>query len=323
MSVTIKDIAKIAGVSHMTVSRALNDSDAVKEDTKKLIQQIAKELNYTKNANGRNLALNRSFNIGLFITSMVEGTSPQFFNEVITCIYSSIKGKYSLIVGSISDSPDVNSLSHQNFDGMIIVSQSIEDDRFIESVRAKGIPLVVMNRKYSACTSVLSNDSEGAYKACHYIVGKGHTKIAFIEGHWKNVASQRRRHGIDKALLEVGAHVNAVFIEGDYSFNSGYRAGKTIHEMADRPSAVFCYNDDMAIGLNKYLVEHQITNIGIMGFDDSIMTEYMSPGITTVKRPIRMIAEKAIELLLERIDESQMDIQTIIYDQVIIERGSL
>lgn len=324
MSVTIKDIAKIAGVSHMTVSRALNDSETVREDTKLRIQQIAKELNYSKNINGRNLALNRFFNIGLYITSMVEGTSPQFLNEVVTCIYSSIKGKYSLIIGSIQDSPTVESLNHQNFDGMIIVSQSINDDPFIESVKQKGIPLVVMNRKYPNCTCVLSDDFEGAFKACQFIIEKGHKQIVFVEGGEKNVASTLRRNGITKALgLYKDRVERATFLEGDYSFNSGYKAGSFIAEMEPKPTAVFCYNDDMAIGLHKFFVQNQMDEIGIMGFDGSIMTEYMTPGITTVKRPIKLIAEKAIELLLSRIESEEEEESLFVYDQVIIERDSI
>lgn len=115
----------------------------------------------------------------------------------------------------------------------------------------------------------------------------------------------------------------AIFLEGDYSFNSGFKAGDLIAEMETRPTAVFCYNDDMAIGLHKYFVQNQLEGIGIMGFDGSIMTEYMTPGITTVKRPIKLIAEKAIELLLSSIESEDEEELIFVYDQVIIERDSI
>ncbi|GAU75733.1 LacI family DNA-binding transcriptional regulator [Fusibacter sp. 3D3] len=324
MSVTIKDIARIAGVSHMTVSRALNNNEAVKPETREKIQAIAQELNYTKNINGRNLALNRFFNIGLYITSLVEGTSPQFLNEVITCIYSSIRGNYSLIIGSIQDSPNFESLNHQNFDGMIIVSQSKEDDLFIESVKHKGIPIVIMNRQYKGLMSVSSNDVIGAYKACRYMIEKGHRKLAFVEGSAKNVATALRRKGIKTALDEFKNQVEfSEFLMGDYSFDSGYKAGLQIENLVDKPTAVFCYNDDMAIALQRYLISQGLTEIKVMGFDGSIMTEYVNPSLTTVKRPIKIIAEKSIELLLMMIEGVQTDHKTYLYDQVIIERESL
>ncbi len=324
MNVTIKDIAKIAGVSHMTVSRALNDTGSVKPETKAMIQKIAKDLNYTKNINGRNLALNRFFNIGLYITSMVEGNSPQFLNEVITCIYSSIKGRYSLIIGSIKDSPTFESLNHQNFDGMLIVSQSEEDDEFIESVRKKGIPMVIMNRKYKGITCVLSDDRSGAYKACEYMIQKGFRDLAFVEGSKENVASQLRRKGIDKALKQYkDLNLSSQFVVGNYSFKSGYDAGNQIAAFEKIPQAVFCYNDDMAVGLQKRFSELGLKEIKVMGFDGSVISEYTYPSLTTVKRPMRMITEKAIELLLQQIDDKSVKSDTFVYDQVIVERDSL
>jgi len=324
MSVTIKDIAKIAKVSHMTVSRALNDSELVKDDTKRMIKKIAEELNYVKNFNGRNLVLNKFFNIGLFITSMKEGTSPNFLNEVITYIYTYIRGRYSLILGSINDSTSIHDLNHQNFDGMIIISQSTTDDYFIESVAAKGIPLVIMNRKYDGMTCVLSDDAQGAYQACKYIISKNHSRIAFVEGAPKSVGTVLRREGIDRALTDFKDKIESYsFLGGDYSLESGYKAGLEIAKMNDKPTAVFCYNDDMAIGLQRSFKDSGITEIAIMGFDDSVITKYVNPSITTIKRPMKIIAEKSIELLLSMIEGNKAEAKVYNYDQVIIERESL
>jgi len=324
MQVTIKDIAKLAGVSHMTVSRALNDSDTVKEETKAYIKKIASELNYTKNLNGRNLALSRYFNIGVYITSMVEGTSPQFLNEVITCIYSAVKGKYSLIIGAIQDSGTVEKLHHQNFDGMLIISQCKDDDQFISSVKAKGIPIVIMNRLIKGETCVYSDDSVGAYKACKYILDKGHKRLAFVEGTPSNVGTSLRKKGIVKALDECKDQVDgADFYEGRFTYESGYDAARAMMSSAHRPTAVFCYNDDMAIGVQKFLQDHHIRDIAVMGFDGSLIGEYCTPSLTSVKRPIKIIAEKAIELLIEKIESGNSGVTEVVYDQILIQRESL
>src|SRR6185312_2019924 len=127
MSATIKDIAKLAGVSHTTVSRALNNSPLIQEETKERIRLIAEQLDYTPNYSAKSLVLDRSYNLGLFFTTLSQGTSAGFFYEAIRGVNSVIQDRYQLIVKGIDDYSSFQSITRKSFDGIIIVSQSDDD----------------------------------------------------------------------------------------------------------------------------------------------------------------------------------------------------
>ncbi len=147
MSVTIKDIAKIINMSHTTVSRALNDSPLISDDTKSKVRAIAKKYNYTPNVNARGLVLSKSYNIGLFFSTIKTGTSAGFFMDSVRGVNEVIKDNYSLSVEGVDDFKDLSKVSPRFFDGIILMSQSQEDNRFIKHVIKQDIPFVLLNRE--------------------------------------------------------------------------------------------------------------------------------------------------------------------------------
>ncbi len=163
MQVTIKDIAKIANVSHTTVSRALNDSPFINEDTKLKIMEIAKELNYVPNYSAKSLVLNKSYNIGLIFTTISEVTSSSFFYETVSGVNSVIKENYNLVVRGIDDYKNFTFVNSKRFDGIILMSQSNSDNPFIYYLMDKKIPIVVLNRDIdeSSIVNILSSDKKG------------------------------------------------------------------------------------------------------------------------------------------------------------------
>lgn len=304
MGVTIKYIAKLANVSHTTVSRALNDSPLVNEETKNKIKAIAKELHYVPDVSARSLVTRKSFNIGLFFSTMGEETTPEFFYQTIMGVNSVIKGNYNLVVKSIDDYNDFSFIDKKNFDGIIVMSQSDNDDNFIDYAHKKKIPVVVLNRHITdnSIVNVLSADMEGAYIATKYLIENGHKNIAFIEGKLGFRASKERKKGFIKALEKYNIKIcKEYLVRGNYTMESGYKAMKKLLDIKDRPTAVFCSNDDMAVGAMKASFEAGFTipdDISIIGFDNSSFCRFTIPALTTVKRDISGVSKKGAEILL-------------------------
>ena len=313
--VTIKDIAKMANVSHTTVSRALNNSPLIKEPTKRKILELAEQLNYTPNVNAKSLVMQKSHTIGLFLTSISEGTSSSFLADTIKGVNSVISQDYNLFIRGIDDYKDFSSINRQRFDGIILMSQSVQDNQFIYHVLQKEIPLVVLNREVEEeqVINILSNDEDGARKAVDYLLDCGHRDIAIIEGTPSFKSSQKRKEGYIKALVERDIPIKGSYsVQGNYDVESGYLAMEKLLELDKPPTAVFCSNDDMAIGAMKAIFGKGLKvpeDISVAGFDDIGFTQYTSPRLTTVKRPVEEIsiygAKKILSLVLGKQQEAE------------------
>jgi LacI family transcriptional regulator len=329
MSITIKDIAKMANVSHTTVSRALNDSPFINEETKRKIVEIANELNYVPNYNARSLVLNRSYNIGLFFSTIHKGTSSVFFHEVVDGASGVIRGNYNLVIRGIDDCKDFNYVSKKRFDGIILVSQSESDNAFIYDTINKQIPLIVLNREIEASNiiNIVSSEKEGAYEATSFLIKNGHTDIAIIEGKLGFKSSVDRKAGFINALIDNNMQIkNEYFIAGNYDIESGFSAMEKLLSLSKIPTAVFCSNDDMAVGAMKAIQKAGLRvpeDISIIGFDDSIFCNYVTPALTTVRKLSRKISVVGGEKLLEILNDSHISGEKIYIDTELIVRDSV
>jgi DNA-binding LacI/PurR family transcriptional regulator len=307
MSITIKDIAKMVNVSHTTVSRALNDSPLIKQETKDRIKEIAKEFNYVPNFNAKSLVLAKSYNIGLFFSTLKKGTTAHFFQEVIVGVNNAVKDQYTLTVKGIDDYKSFMAIQKRYFDGIILMSQSLQDDEFINHVIGEDIPLAVLNRDLGIgnVINIISDDIEGAFNITEYIIKQGHTKIGIIEGKPDFKASIHRRRGFLNALEKYYIPFDPEFsVVGNYDLESGYQAMKKLLKKPERPTVMFCFNDEMAVGAMKAINENQLRipeDISIAGFDDSVFSAYLHPALTTVRRPIEKISNTGAQLLLDMI----------------------
>ncbi|WP_042454450.1 LacI family DNA-binding transcriptional regulator [Neobacillus dielmonensis] len=303
--VTIKDIAKIANVSHTTVSRALNDSPLIKPGTKKKILEIATQLNYTPNYNAKSLVMQRSYTIGLFLTSITQGTSSSFFVETVKGVNQIINQNYNLFVRGIDDIHDYSMIHNKRFDGIILMSQSEVDDDFIAYLKEKDIPCVVLNRDIAdpSIINILSNDREGSTQVVKHLLQNGHRDIGLIEGIKGFKSTMERREGYLKALIDYNVPIkNEYIIQGNYDMESGYNAMEKLLALDNPPTAVFCSNDDMAIGAINAAFAHGVRvpeDISIVGFDDIEFARYTNPSLTTVKRPIEKISALGAKKILE------------------------
>lgn len=331
MEVTIKDIAKIANVSHTTVSRALNDSPFINVETKAKIMAIAKELNYVPNYSAKSLVLNRSYNIGLFFTTISEVTSSRFFYETVSGVSSVIKESYNPVVRGIDDYKDFTLINKRSFDGIILMSQSNSDNSFIYYLMEKKIPLVVLNRDIdeNSLVNILSSDKKGAFEAVSYLIQNGHKHIAIIEGKEGFNSTVERKNGFLDALIENKLQIKSEFmVAGDYTIGSGYSAMKKLLALSKVPTAVFCSNDEMAVGAMKATFEAGLNvpvDISIMGFDGNQIGAYLTPALTTVRRPIIEVSRKGAEKLLHIIEgrNDKLSGEKIYINTELIERESV
>jgi LacI family transcriptional regulator len=317
-------------VSHTTVSRSLNDSPLISKETKEKVKEIAKQHNYRPNVNARSLVLSKSYNIGLFFSTLKTGTTANFFLNAVRGVNSVIKGTFNLAVEAIDDLEDLHHITRRNFDGILVMSQSPNDDEFIAHVLHEKIPLVVMNREIlgQRVTTVLSDDLQGAYMITKYNIECGHRDIAIIEGKQEFRSTTKRKQGFINAHHDAGLEFNEGYaLPGRYSIESGYDAMQKILDIPERPTAVFCSNDEMALGAMKAIKEREILmpdEISIAGFDDMGFTGYLTPALTTVQRPIEEMSMESTQILLNKIERSeQHEVGIIHFNTKLIVRDSV
>jgi len=330
VSITIKDIAKMLNVSHTTVSRSLNDSPLISKETKEKVKAIAEKYNYRPNVSARSLVLSKSYNIGLFFSTLKTGTTANFFLNSVRGVNSVIRGRYNLAVEAIDDLVDFQQINPRSFDGIVVMSQSPNDDEFIAHVLKKDIPLVVLNREIigQKVTTVLSDDLKGAYNITKYILDQGHRDIAIIEGKPEFRTTYKRKQGFLNAHADAGLEFNEGYaLPGKYDLESGYNAMQKILGMHELPTAIFCSNDEMALGAMKAVKQRNIAmpdEISIAGFDDMGFTAYLTPALTTVLRPVEEMSKEGAQILLNKIaNQEVVELNIINLDTKLIIRDSV
>lgn len=325
MAVTIKDIAKRAGVSYSTVSRALNGGENVKLDKKELIMSIAKEVGYVPNQAAINLKLSKAHTLGLFLSTISKTTSPYVLHDVVSGIYSAVGSQYSVIVKGI-DMQEPNTLNPGIFDGLVILSQRTDDAAFIEEAMAKQIPLVVINRPvYYGVSNVLTDEAQGMKKAMEYLLDNGHRKIGIIESTQTLDSTRARHRGWVQAVEYCGLDPKSMPIAvGNYRFPSGYLAAKEL--LPHKPTAILCFNDEMAHGARKAILEAGLSvpdDVSLIGFDNLDASKFSDMNLTTIERNMLRISQIGTEVLLQKIEHGDTSCERIYLDTQLIIRDTV
>lgn len=297
--VSIKDIAKKAGVSVSTVSYALNGNPKVTEETRARILVIAKELNYVPNAAARSLKKKESRIIGVFLTEF----SGAFYGGLLQGIKEVLNDKeYDLVVCSGKESHRM--LPERIIDGAIILDEQFNSEELLQYAD-RGHKIVVLDRELSHpnVNQVLLDNKAGAMLATEYLLEQGHRRIYIVNGP-KGSYDARQRLQASKQTLDRHPKVEYIEIEGDFNKSAGEQAAKQIIDAYTEPVAVFCLNDEMAIGFYNYVAstEYRIgEHIHIVGFDNIELTEYTQPRLATInyskKKWGALAAEQLIKLL--------------------------
>ncbi|MCJ8010261.1 LacI family transcriptional regulator [Paenibacillus sp. KQZ6P-2] len=327
--ITIKDIARVAGVSHTTVSRALNGNPLIKKETRDRIEKIAAEMNYIPNYSAKSLVMKKSYTIGLFFSSIDQGTTASFLVDAIKGIHHVLDENYSLTVHGIDSIQHFDAIMPQRFDGILVMSQSDEDNAFIYHVKKMCIPLVVLNRQLedTGIMNVVANDRIGVMEAIDYAASQGHSRFAIIEGRAGFKSSIERKQGfIDSLIAHRLPLIPEYFAAGDYAVESGYTAMCSLLALPEPPSIVFCANDDMAIGAMNACYAQGITipeQLSLIGFDDIVFARYTNPALTTIHRPVADISKLGTTKLIELMKDPDTPPQQLFVNTTLMVRQSV
>jgi LacI family transcriptional regulator, repressor for deo operon, udp, cdd, tsx, nupC, and nupG len=304
----IADVARLAGVSVATVSRALANPGVVTQDTRRRVLDAVKATGYTPNVAARNLRIRRT----MMVLVVVPDISNTFFAEVLRGIDEMLSQHgYGLIIANLDNSPAKEpryvELAHAGqVDGILLLCGHVPGDNDRNMVTA-GVPIVAACERIpgAAFPQIEVNNRTAAQQAVAHLVALGHRRIAYVSGPHSNILDHERRAGYSDALSNAGLPWdNALTFEGDFSFRSGRHAAALVLAMprASRPTAVFAANDEMAIGFLKEMHAAGIRvphDMSIVGFDAVDYADHSEPTLTTVSQPRHEIGARAASLLVQ------------------------
>ncbi|HIS71558.1 MAG TPA: LacI family DNA-binding transcriptional regulator [Candidatus Scatomorpha pullicola] len=334
--VTMKDVAKAAGVTTAAVSYAISGKRPISDETRKRVEQAIKELGYAPNMAARTLssASRDSKLIGVVVPQTEGGGRLMFQNQFYSEILGSIelcarqKGYHVLISATDANESYLMLAKERNLDGIIVIG--MYPDEFYQQMKKSQIPIVLID---SYCNdhyyhNVRIDDAYGSYLATRYVLENGHRDIAFFSGRIKeNGVMKKRLAGYRDALLEYGVEFrDELVFEGDIDYKDGIESANRLMDSRNSVTAVVAAADILAIGAAKAFYERGVRvpdDISLMGFDDLEISQYLTPGLTTVKQEISLKGEKAVELLIRNINEPELTKQELILPVSLVERGSV
>jgi LacI family transcriptional regulator len=310
---TIKDIARMAKVSHTTVSRALNDKSRIRNETKERILSIAKELSYRPNFIARSLVMRRTKTLGLVITTIAN----PFYTELSQGIETTaISLGYNIILCSTNydlsvEKQYIDMLRSKGVDGIIFTSAHMGDPNII-GLAEEGFPIILVNRRTyhpmvrERIDYVGVDNISGGFLAVEHLIRLGHDRIGMIGGSSESSVGFERLEGGKKALAAYGLEMKGnYFLEGDFLKGSGYRGGKEFLKMSRPPTAIFATNDYMALGTYQAIVEEGMKvpeEIALIGFNDIEFTSMKGIELTTIGQKKYEMGALAVKTLVERIE---------------------
>ncbi|HEY0502397.1 MAG TPA: LacI family DNA-binding transcriptional regulator [Lysobacter sp.] len=313
---TIKDVAESAGVSLKTVSRVINDEPGVQARTRDRVQRAIAGLGYQPDPSARSLRSAQSYALGL----VYDNPNPYYVIAVQAGVLSVCRETgYGLQIHPCdSSSPNLASeliglVRNSRLAGLVLAPPMSERNELVDELVAHGIRLVRIvsaaadPRDGSACVYV--DDRDAAYDVTEHLIQLGHTRIGFLWGGKSHGSSWERYKGYEDALREYGVELDpALVVEGDYSFDDGFRGARRLLALPDRPTAIFGSNDEIAAGVlaaAKSSGMHVPHDLSIAGFEDSPFSKQSWPALTTAKQATQEIAQHAARRLLQEIREHE------------------
>lgn len=307
--VTLKDIAREAGVTPAAVSRALRDKYDIGDDTKEKVKEIAKRLGYQANILARNLRTGVSNVLGLLVP---DNTNP-YFARLIKGVEETAK-RNGFIVTVINTNEDaeternaISTLLSIHVGGILSVPVTINNFNDL------GIPLIFLSRLPKEGDSnnfsyVINNDISGVFQAVSHLVDRTRSRIYFINGPRNFHPASIRLEGFKKALEKNNIEFNnKLVIYGDNSMEGGYNSFKKLLEIARPPFGLLCCSDFIAIGVLKSIREHGLKvpeDVSLVGYDDVELLDYLEPPLSTVKQARYSIGAQGAEIIIKMLEDS-------------------
>lgn len=330
MRVSIKDVARVAGVSHSTVSRALAHSPLIPEKTRQRIERIAERLGYTPNAIARGLVTQQTCAVGVIVTSIAD----PFVAEIVRGI-EQVAGDngYRVVLGMSHNDPDrevnaVKALREWRVDAVIVASSRV-GALYQPLLHEIGAPIVLINnqnqQKSRMIHSVIVDDVRGGELATQHLLSLGHRVIGHVRGPMGYRAAQNRLAGYRRALRQAGIPYDRTLVcNGDGRVTGGEQIVQLL-EHRPMPTAVFCYNDMTAIGALRALKQRGIRvpqDISLVGFDNILFAMYVDPPLTTIAQPMFEMGQSAMQMALTLIKDPRAPIEDMIIQGKLIVRES-
>ena len=329
---TLEDIAKLAGVSRSTVSRVVNDHPNVSQKARQRVLSVIQSTGFRPNAAARTLASQRSWMIGLVLPRSVSSffTDPYFPRLTQGIAQACNDHNYTLGLFLASTTADEEKIfprvSRKGYLDGIIVQAGLTGEQFIERVINSDVPLVVAGRPFHASgISFIDVDNvSAAYNAVSHLVRLGYQRIGTIAGPENSTVGLDRLEGYRKALTERGRDVDpALITQGDFTEMGGYYAMQQL--LPAKPDAVFAASDIMAVGALRLIREAGLCvpdDVALVGFDDLPLASRPDPQLTTVRQPVYQFGMKAVEILIDLIENGVQPPRRIIMDTELVIRQS-
>jgi LacI family transcriptional regulator len=312
MNVTMDDIAKEVGVSKSTISRVINNTGKVKEETRQLVLDAIKRLGYTPSSAARSLATNQTGNLGFFIKAKYFSDSDPFYSKVFTGAESEAKKHgYHMIISTIGENDNLM-VNIDKVDGVILVAGM--ETSVINTFNAVSVPILLVDYVIEDrdIVSIMPDAFEGAYMVAKHLVELGYKAIGFVGGLPEHPSIRARYRGFVVALVEAGIGIRKEWVIRDEDFTDfdhGYSAGKKILMESERPQAIVAANDVMALGVIRACDEMSLripNDIAVVGYDNIEYGAYSNPPLTTVNVNKEKLGEVAVQRLLQMIDNKEL-----------------
>lgn len=328
---TMKDVARVAGVSTSTVSHVINKNRFVSESIIKRVNEAIDALNYAPSALARSLKMNRTNTLGMLLTA----SNNPFYAEVVRGVERSCYERgYSLILCNTEG--DLNRMDHsletllqKRVDGLLMMCSEVQGPSPEILKRYPAVPTVMMDwSPYGSEGDIIQDNSLlGGDIATRYLIESGFTRIACIAGPQDKSPAQYRLQGFKQAMRQASLAVPEDYIVvSDFEFSGGFDAMNQLLDLASPPQAIFAGNDAMAVGAYQAAFQRGISipdDISIIGYDDIDLASYMIPPLTTIHQTKDELGKLAVEKLLYRLDNPDSESTISVLTPKLIERQSV
>ena len=314
--VSIKDVARIAGVSIATVSRCINDPERVKQQTRRKVQAAISQTGYSPNTLAQSFRRGKTHVIMVVLPSVGD----PFFTGVMHGIRSiAAENGYSLLINETqfntmtADEIGAMVVSRQADGIVLLAAMSPFGTDLLSSQNNRRLPVVVgceiVSLEMAGFPSVHIDNTAAAQEATEYLLSQGHRRVAFIHGQEQSLLTKDRENGYRASMQAAGVPIEQGWVvEGNLTIDGAIKATQSLIQHPRRPTAIFCANDEMAMGCIHEIKSAGLRvpeDISVMGFDDTRYAAILDPPLTTVYQPVEEIGERVIYRLLREIEEGR------------------
>lgn len=314
---TIDDVAALAGVARVTVSRVLNGGPNVSDKVRQAVLAAVEKLQFKMNMQARYLAGGKTQVLGLVYTSDIDSEPNSFYYAGLElgALRACAKAGFQLSMHTVNQHSLRKSeailelITSRRYDGLILTPPFSDDVELLQAIRASNFPVVAVSAGRQAqkiVPGVGIDDEAAGYELTRHLLGLGHRRFAFIRGLEGHIAAEDRYNGFVRAVSEAGLDASLMRVErGNFTFRSGIDLAAVILAGKNRPTALICANDDMAVGALFTAHKSGLSvpqELSVVGFDDTPVSEIIWPPLTTVHQPLKTMGSRAAEMLFDRVN---------------------